>query len=251
MSAIKASRDAGGLQEDSTSDRAPAGAEGAGTRDQAGLAFSRTLGVATDSLLQTIGDSVDTAGGSSLSFGPRETSSIKSAVPKFNGSGVEFPFWKRHFEGFPLPDDCMQAFTSAIDTPVDDPSVTFRFLQDQGFSEASVKPSRIAWTCLTESITDRELLSRVFDTNSPSAGWRMLCDWFLPKPLSEKSKGKRQFNELVMEKKEEPMRILARVDKIVGVSGSPGSICTCGGCEPKDRRSAHRRLRIRTTYDVV
>ena len=78
----------------------------------------------------------------------------------------------------------------------------------------------MAWDYLTESITDRELLSRVFDTNSPSAGWRMLCDWFWPKTLSEKSKWKRQFNELVMEKKEEPMRFFARVDKIVGVLGS-------------------------------
>ena len=115
----------------------------------------------------------------------------------------------------------MQAFTTAIDMPVGDPSVTSRFLLDQGLSEASVIRARIAWTCLTESITDRELLSTVFDTNSPSAGWRMSCDWFLPKTLSEKSKWKRQFNEMVMEK-EEPMRFFARVDKILGVLGSLG-----------------------------
>ena len=116
----------------------------------------------------------------------------------------------------------MQAFTTAIDMPVDDPSVTSRFMLDQGFSEASVRRARIAWTCLTESITDQELLSRVFGTNSPSAGWRMSCDWFLPKTLSEKSKWKRQFNELVMEKNAEPMRFCPRVDKIVGVLGSLG-----------------------------
>ena len=50
----------------------------------------------------------------------------------------------------------------------------------------------------------------------------MLCDWFLPKTLSEKSKWKRQFNELVMEKNAEPMRFCPRVDKIVGVLGSLG-----------------------------
>ena len=50
----------------------------------------------------------------------------------------------------------------------------------------------------------------------------MLCDWLLPKPLSEKSKRKRQFNELVMEKKEEPIRFFTRVDKIVDVLGSLG-----------------------------
>ena len=113
--------------------------------------------------------------------------------------------------------------TAAIDMPVGDPSVTSRFLLDQGFSEVSVKRARIAWTCSTESIADREFLSRVFDTNSQRAGWHMLCDWLLPKTLSEKSKWKRQFNELAMEKKEEPMKFFARVDKVVGVLGSLGA----------------------------
>ena len=40
--------------------------------------------------------------------------------------------------------------------------------------------------------------------------------------MAEKSKWKRQFNDLVMEKKEERMRFFARVDKIVGVLGSLG-----------------------------
>ena len=42
------------------------------------------------------------------------------------------------------------------------------------------------------------------------------------KTLSEKSKWKRQFIELVMEKKDELMRFFARVDMIVGVLGSLG-----------------------------
>ena len=205
LSAIEASRDAGGLQEASAGgDQPPTGFEGVGTSGQAGFATSSRVGVTTNSLLQTVGDEVEVAGGGSLAVGSRETSSIKPAVPKFNGSGVEFPLWKRRFGGFALANDSMQAFTTAIDMPVGDPSVTSRCLLDQGLSEASVKRAGIAWTCLTESITDRELFSRVFDTNSPSAGWRMLCDWFWPKTLSEKSKWKRQFNELVMEKKEEP-----------------------------------------------
>ena len=48
----------------------------------------------------------------------------------------------------------------------------------------------------------------------------MLWNWSLPKTISEKSKWKRQLIELVMEKKEEPLRFFARVDKIVGVLGS-------------------------------
>ena len=137
---------------------------------------SSRVGVNSDSLLQTVGDEVEIAGGSSLAVGSRETSSIKSAVSKFNGSGVDFPLWKRRFEGFDLANDCIQAFTTAIDMPAGNPSVTSPFLLDQGLSEASVRRALIARTCLTENITDRELLSRVFDTNSPSAGWRMLCD---------------------------------------------------------------------------
>ena len=74
---------------------------------------------------------------------------------------------------------------------VGDPSVTSSFLLDQGFTEISVKRSRLAWTCITEGITDRELLIRVFDTISLSVAWRMLNDWFLPKTLAEKSKWKR------------------------------------------------------------
>ena len=50
----------------------------------------------------------------------------------------------------------------------------------------------------------------------------MLNGWLLPKTLAEKSKWKRQFNDLVMEEKAEPMRFFARVDKIVGVLGSLG-----------------------------
>ena len=130
---------------------------------------------------------------------------------------MEYPLWKQRFEGYAITRGYMQAFTTVTDMMVGGPSVTSRFLLDQGFTEISVKSPRLAWTCITESITDHELLSRVFDTNSPSVAWRMLNDWFLPKTQAKKSKWKRQFNDLVMEKKEEPIRFFARVDKIVGV----------------------------------
>ena len=204
LRAIEAIRDGGGLHETSAGGhRPPTGFKGVGTSGQAGFATSSRVGVTTNSLLHIIGDEIEIAAGSSLAVGSRETSSIKSAVPKFNGSGVEFPLWKRRSMGFALDKDCMQTFTTAIDMPVGDPSVTFRFLPDQGLSEASVRRARIASTGMTERITriastgmteritDRELLSRVFDTNSPIAGWCTLCDWFLPKTLSEKSKWKR------------------------------------------------------------
>ena len=118
----------------------------------------------------------------------REISSIKTAVPKL-GSSVEFPLWKRRFEGFDLAKDCMQAFTTTIDMPVGDPSRTSRFVHDQGFSEAIVRRARIAWSCLTESITDRELLSMVFNTNSPREGGVCCAIGFCPTPSQENRNG--------------------------------------------------------------
>ena len=110
LSAIEASREnTGGLQAAPTGgDQPSSGVEGAGTSEQAGFASCRRFRVTTDSLLQTIGDDVDISGGSSLSNEPRETSSIKSAVPKFNGSGMDYPLWKRRFEGYAITSGCMQ-----------------------------------------------------------------------------------------------------------------------------------------------
>ena len=113
LSAIEGSQDAGGLQEASAGgDQPPTGFEGVGTSGQAWFATTCRVGVTTNILLQTVGDEVEIAGGSSLAMGSRETSSIKSAAPKFNGS-VEFPVWNRRCEGFTLANDCMQALTAA------------------------------------------------------------------------------------------------------------------------------------------
>ena len=51
-----------------------------------------------------------------------------------------------------------------------------------------VPRNRVAWTCLTESTVNRDLLGRAFATKLPSAGWRMLCDSILPKPTAEQAK---------------------------------------------------------------
>ena len=57
-------------------------------------------------------------------MGSRQINGIKTAF----GSSVEFPLWKTRFEGLALVNDCMQAFTTAVDMPVGDPSVASRFL---------------------------------------------------------------------------------------------------------------------------
>ena len=79
---------------------------------------------------------------------------------------------------------CMSAFLVDHDRMIGDVTNTQYFLS-QGFSEKRTKTARVAWTCLTESIVNRDLLGRVFATKSLSAGWRMLCDWFLPKTMAE------------------------------------------------------------------
>ena len=50
-----------------------------------------------------------------------------------------------------------------------------------------------------------DLLGRVFATKSTSAGWRMLCDWFLPKTIADQVKWSVAFDEK-MEKGEAPWK---------------------------------------------
>ena len=83
--------------------------------------------------------------------------------------------------------------------------MTSRFLFDQGFSEANTKPDSIVWACLSESITGGELLSTAFNPNS--LVMVKVC-WFLLKALSDKSIWKRLFNELQMEKKRRPVKVV-------------------------------------------
>ena len=112
-----------GLQEGSVSGLQPLHPEDAGTGERAGSASPsrRDEGVIIKSLRQTIGE-VEVAGGSSLALGSsREISSIKTAVPNL-GSSVDFPLWKRRFEGFALSNYCMQAYTTVTNIPVGDPS---------------------------------------------------------------------------------------------------------------------------------
>ena len=67
-------------------------------------------------------------------MGSREIGSMKTVVCKLGGRvySVEFPLWKRRFEGCALANDCMQAFTTVTDIPVGDPSVTSLVSLNQG-----------------------------------------------------------------------------------------------------------------------
>ena len=99
-----------------------------------------------------------------------------------------------------------------------------QYFFSQGFSEEHIKTARVAWTCPTESFLHRDLLGRLFATKSSSAGWRMLCDWFMPKTMAEQVNWSVAFDSAQMEKGEEPMKNFSGIDKIVGVLASLGVV---------------------------
>ena len=82
----------------------------------------------------------------------------------------------------------MSAFLVDHDMMIGDDTKNTQYFLSQGFSEEYTKTARVAWTCLTESIVNRYLLGSVFATRSPSAGWRMLCDWFMSRTMTEQVK---------------------------------------------------------------
>ena len=83
---------------------------------------------------------------------------------------------------------CISAFLVDHDMMIGDVTKNTQYFLSKGFGEEHTKTARIAWTCLTESIVNRYLLGRVFATKSPSAGWRMLSDWLMPKTMPERVK---------------------------------------------------------------
>ena len=119
----------------------------------------RRDGDTTDSLLCTIKDEVEIAGA--------QSHCESSGVEQHQHCCSQAWEWCKKFfvegaaRGFALANDCMQAFTAVTDMPVGYPSVTSRFFLDQGFSEISIRRARIAWTCLTEKITDREFVMEI------------------------------------------------------------------------------------------
>ena len=120
--------------------------------------------------------------------GSREFGSLKESVPKFSGKLEDFAVWKELFEVFTSMVGCLSAFLVDHDMMIGDVTKNTQCLLSQGFGDEHIKTARVAWTCLTESIVKRDLLVRVFVIKSPSAGWKMLCDWSMPKTMAEQVK---------------------------------------------------------------
>ena len=65
---------------------------------------------------------------------------------------------------------------------------------------------------------NRDRLGRVFARKSPSAGWRVLYDWFLPKTMAEQVKWSVAFDDATMENGEEPPNILIELTRLLECS---------------------------------
>ena len=156
--------------------------------------------------------------------GSRDFRSWRQSVAKFSGKSQNFPLWKEDFEVYTSMVGCMSAFPVDHDIMIGDVTNNTQYILSQGLSEEHIKTAGVAWTCLTESVVNRDLLGRLFATKSPSAGWKMLCDWFMPKTMAEQVKWSVAFYFAKMEKGEEPMKNFSRIDKIVGVLASLGVV---------------------------
>ena len=121
---------------------------------------------------------------------------------------------------------CMSAFLVDHDRMIGDVTKNTQYFLSQECSEDHIKTARVAWSCPTESIVNRGFLGGIFATKSPSGGWRMLCDWFMPKTMAEQVKWSVAFDSAKMEKGEEPIKYFGRIDKIVGVFASLGVVKT-------------------------
>ena len=93
---------------------------------------------------------------------------MKQSIPKLSEKIEYFPLWEEHFEVFTSMVERMSTFVVDHDIAIGDDTKNTQYFLSQGFSEENTKKARVAWTCLTESIVNRDLLRRVFATKSPT-----------------------------------------------------------------------------------
>ena len=86
-------------------------------------------------------------------------------------------------------------------------------------------------------MTDSDFLGRVIAIQSPSGGWNMLKEWFMPETTADQAKWSDAFDAIRMEKGEEPMIFFSRVDKVMGVLASPGVTKSVGNVNGKLERT--------------
>ena len=61
---------------------------------------------------------------------------------------------------------------SYTEVAVGDTAKDTQYVPSQGLGVVQIKKSRIAWVCLTESMSDTDLLDQLFAIQSPSGAWK-------------------------------------------------------------------------------
>ena len=117
---------------------------------------------------------------------------------------------------------CLGSMLTYKEISVGDTTKDTQYFVLLGLSRLHIKNARVAWICLTESMTDTDLLDREFARQSPSGAWRILRHWFLLKSVATQVKWSDAFDAVQIEKGEEPMKFFSRVDKTVGTLASLG-----------------------------
>ena len=139
---------------------------------------------------------------------------------------------------------CLGSMLADIAVAVGDTTKYTQYFILQGLRRPHIKNARVAWVCLTESMTDTDLLGRVFAGQSPSEDGRMLRDFFFSKSIATQVKRWDAFHAVQIEKVEELMIFFSRVDKIVGTLASLGV--------PKSEGDVNRKLArvLAADYDI-
>ena len=65
---------------------------------------------------------------------------------------------------------CISLNLAVHDLMIGDVSKDAQYFLPQGLSEKHIETARVAWTCLTEGIVNRDQLGRVLSTKLPNAG---------------------------------------------------------------------------------
>ena len=138
------------------------------------------------------------------------------------------------FEAFVSMIGCLGSLRADIEVAVGDTTKDTQYFLSQGLTHSHVRNAQVAWIWLTESMSDTDLLDRVFARQSPSGAWKIPRDWFLPRSFATQVKRSGAFDAVQMEKGEEPMKFFSHEDKIVGTLDSLG--------EPKSEGDVHRKF---------
>lgn len=70
--------------------------------------------------------------------------------------------------------ECLGYLLTHIEVAVGDTTKDTQHVLSQGLTYSHIRNARVAWTRLTGSMSDTDLLDRVFARQSPSGAWKML-----------------------------------------------------------------------------